>query len=937
MKRLYLLLGLVLCLLACRKETDLPPTLTGDGFEQRKMVPLEIYLGVDRPTFLVDGEVVDHADTKAAGAFPYSQSDLGDDRVIYNLWILEFEQEGDAYVLNAQPTYVADYPSYFDDSGNAIKTIGVPASRRRCTLLFMANTGLPDMTFNPGTTLEQFKEARFAEIDHQADLFGWDEDAGKYAPRFNGTIETYVNTSTNTIGTKDARIPLRRAMARVTITVTNLSLRSGAIPSWERIHLRHVRMNNVQNKSFYYTNYPDYDNSVTLNRPTVAVPLSVSMDDYDWGMDTHVAEDWSRMIGYSEWYNSSGVRMDPQPATADAISAALLAGSAPTVATARFFLPGNLRPETLKDATSITLVGEYTKDGHTYDVSYDIPIQENKGGKSYYAVRPNHDYTYNITLNRLGDTDVDPYASNGIVDFTTQELANSYMCHPTPIEDLSTVFQIPVMKGNLYWGDSRYDAGFQITYASSGCPSGDHWGRELVLGEDDPWQACILWSDFPLEDKVQLLPVHGDCDGDGIASPGEGKGADPSDKGYISVRIKGGTVGNVVIGVKKKLYNADKSKSDDFICWSWHLWITGYNPDDEVNVSPSQYTYTVTSGKVFRVNNEIFNNGIYKGSYLMDRAYGSWYDPVDLVSDYVSGNDIPSDIIGNSVARRPGMGMYYQYGRKDPLPCRNTVVYFPDGNTASGTVWLRGGRKEAMTRFVMPDQQRHRTDLYYSDKDYNNGYVYAQVPLTVMYPMIKPSVINDCWTYGDQYNPLVYNDQIEWNDPYFYEREDENAENRVGYHKSIFDPCPPGWVLPHKGKFIRNGSYGPMNYHLFDHLRDNVGAYKKYWEPLVVNGVYRGTLLWPDGREIPNAEITSSMIFRAVFMNPVPVSEGGPFGFSYNGRVYMFQSNTTNFKDGQTLYFNKDGNLPRYDDQNPAGEHHRHGLPIRCIKNVKPE
>lgn len=934
MKKYLTELLLLMSVLACTKEADAPVLLNADGFEERELVPLNLYLGVDAPVYMVDGEVVDQAPapTKAPGAFPYSATPgAGDNTVIYNLWILEFEQVGDQYVLNAQPTYVADYPSCFNGSGDAVKTIGVPASRRLCTLLFMANTGMPGMTFNPGTTLEQFKEARFAEIDSQVDLFGWDEDASLYAPRFNGTVSTYVNTSVNTIGTKASPIPLRRAMAVVDITVTNKSLRDPAIPMDKRIHLRHVRMNNVQNKSFYYTNYADYESSVTINRPSVAMPLSVLSDGYDWGMLTTRASDWAKMVGFGDWYDAGGHPIS-DPADAAEGAAAIAAGSAPTTAHARFYLPGNLRPNTPRDATSITLVGVYFKNGVEYDFSYDIPIQELRDGQYYYAVRPNHHYTYHIILDKLGDSAVDDYANDGTVDLSQQELANCYIVNPPMSEDFHTIYKVPVTKANLFWGDGRYEPGSKVEIYGSEQPAassvGDQTALNMVISETDEWEAKILWADFDWMGKVELVDLYG-------LGAGKGVGANAGDQGCFGLSVAGGTKGNLVVAVLKTLSgNGHELKS---IVWSWHFWITDYNPDAQITLTPDEYLYTVDGGKVFRLNNSIFNTGRYKKSYLMDRALGAWFNPIEeQYAEYSSGSDLPADVRNGS---RLGIGLYYQFGRKDPFTLRGTY-YDYQGNlhtdldaAVSGTRWTKN-HEDAMYRVTSPDVQKHRTLLWYSNVNYNDGYNYDQVAMTVMYPMIRPSTSNDQWTRNGVYKPLdTFNPNIFWHDPYFYERTAEDASNVLGYQKSIFDPCPPGWVLPCHGQ-PKSGGYEQI----LDNLNAKEGTYWKYWHPVTASGTQRGILVWPDGREIPNAEITAGMLKTAIFMAAAPNSQKGlPLGDIWAPDQCTFFLGYPTSLNSSGQFFHPYAQISGTGVAVQTGGRGIDGHQVRCVRNVKPE
>lgn len=909
-------------------EEDLPSGPAAAAFEERPLVPVYLYLNTAGYVDVVDGEFAPQ--TKAAEPYDY-HTQSGDDQKIYNLWILEFEQIGDQFVLNAQPTYIADFPSYFEGGDPATgapirtKTIGIPASRYNCRLLFMANTGLPGMTFSPGTTLEQFKEARFAEIDGQVDLFGWDEDAGLWAPRFNGTVETRVNTSTLAIPEDPAhesvhanheRVSLKRAMARVDITLTNYSLRSPDVPANERVTIHLCRINNVQNRSFYYTNYEDYEESITLNRPNVAAPLSVTDPGYDWIFNTYVRADWGRMISYGEWYKNGVVYDTSGKTDAECFED----GAVPTTATARFFVPGNLRPSSDMDATSITLTGTYVKEGNQYEVSYDIPIRENHSGQMVNAVRPNHKYVFNVNIRRLGDTDVDEFADNGLVDYTSEELANSYILNPSPLPDISKVFKFPVMKPNLFWGDEHYAA--SQTVITSASPVGEKQGRDLVIGEDDVWRAFILWSDFDPAGKLEMVDLHHlDADGNvagGSGVAGLGKGTDPTGTGCFAVRVKGGTSGNAVIALERTLKK--DSKTWTVTLWTWHLWITDYNPD--YPISPDGDTYNwwvhpVTGGRVFRMNNWMFTSGRLKKSYVMDRPLGALQDPVSLIDTYLQAT-LPDDI--KNLSRR-GLGLYYYFGMKDPVPGTATVWYSTGDTGYAHTLW-QGNTSQYRLRFGRIDNWGNLVNrTYYTTVAAEPS---SMVAFYTMFPLTHHANKNS-WTNNDKYNPTEYSENILWQDPWFFLRENEDASNKLGYRKSMFDPCPPGWSLPYKQVS------GNTEYNYVDEIPAKAGTYWRYWQPITVSGDYRGFYLWPDGREIPNAEITRDKRNNSIFFYR-PGHMGIAFDVFFQANLQLWSAHPISTTKARRFNFGDSGLDSRYQESERSNAYH-----IRCVRNVKPD
>ncbi|MFR9597291.1 MAG: hypothetical protein SNH79_06930, partial [Rikenellaceae bacterium] len=81
--------------------------------------------------------------------------------------------------------------------------------------------------------------------------------------------------------------------------------------------------------------------------------------------------------------------------------------------------------------------------------------------------------------------------------------------------------------------------------------------------------------------------------------------------------------GNAVVAVYK-----DSSKST--ILWTWHIWITDYNPDEiaKQNENPtltatnSKYTATGVEGELHRYSSTMWTSGVLVGKFIMDRNIG---------------------------------------------------------------------------------------------------------------------------------------------------------------------------------------------------------------------------------------------------------------------------------------------------------------------------
>ena len=175
-----------------------------------------------------------------------------------------------------------------------------------------------------------------------------------------------------------------------------------------------------------------------------------------------------------------------------------------------------------------------------------------------------------------------------------------------------------------------------------------------------------------------------------------------SDVSYGGGRIlfrTGTYTGNALIGLFDK---------DGTCIWSWHIWVTGYDPEK------TQQTYG-------------------GGSVFMDRNLGA------LSIDH------------KQVSTR---GLYYQWGRKDPLP-------YPSDITSHEP--LIGSYQNGFTNTTLARK------------------------MTVSYTIEHPTTYLDTdtdWLLSVAANPNLWGNTSS-----------ETTLTDTG-SKSIYDPCPPGWRVP---------------------------------------------------------------------------------------------------------------------------------------------
>lgn len=291
--------------------------------------------------------------------------------------------------------------------------------------------------------------------------------------------------------------------------------------------------------------------------------------------------------------------------------------------------------------------------------------------------------------------------------------ANSYML---PLIDEKTIFRISVKRVNDYWNGDWTKA---FANGSGFIFNGNN--ESNTLGKNINWKPTVIWADFDFKNKLELVRYKDD--GINIILNAD----------FTTKEINSGYGGNIVIGVEN-----DKNE----ILWSWHLWITNvvmFDDSDHVLLTPN-CTFNIAKGE------EVIT--------MLDRCLGVKIDQ-------------PDETKISSL-----LGLYYQWGRKDPFAQPNTytheepIIYTP--NKSSNDVIV----KIIKTESSMP-------------KAVNN-------PLTFYFH--GSSIGNYDWIGSA--SAANYEKMNRWN----YIKSDSTGTNQEIYNtkgiKTIFDPCPYGWRVP---------------------------------------------------------------------------------------------------------------------------------------------
>ena len=396
-----------------------------------------------------------------------------------------------------------------------------------------------------------------------------------------------------------------------------------------------------------------------------------------------------------------------------------------------YYVPANLRGETdsqyqytkglgaPEGATRFCLYGTYGASNTAINYTYYLGANL----VNDFNLKPNYHYTYNITIHSKGDARYDYRIEDcKEVKFTID--ANCYMVQPPRGEGQSRIYAIPVRRAVSFWHGPSNNG----VYGANQFEGIDY--SNYAFNPNTEWRAEVLWSDFQLNPDDFIVKKNGK--GYDITQPDS----------YFKIKVPSGMKGNAVVAVK--LGNSES------IVWSWHIWITDYNPDRE-NLVPvnSTFAYGVEGGLVHRYDNASFQNGAYKAGFIMDRNLGA----SSASYDGTKGT------------------LYYQFGRKDPFP----------GQTQGGEIgfFYKGGT--VLTNAM--------------DADYiikRNGTVQPGMKnarYSVCNPMKFISVEGDeSWTEADG----IVSKTNPWFDPQYNQHDGTIMEKE----KSIYDPCPPGWKVP---------------------------------------------------------------------------------------------------------------------------------------------
>ena len=692
------------------------------------------------------------------------------------------------------------------------------ASESPNTVVVLANT-FGRVSLTAGTTLGMFLEQGYSTIP---DLAGVLVSAGGHDYfRMSASLRVESITAGTSVS-----VTLRRNVAKVVVNVTNNTsgLSGDDVVTLSKVHLRGI------NAKYYFLTHVDPalstgDPAVAFSDPyTPARPLR-----FDNGQEDFAA-----------------------------------AGNAGIVQTYTYYVPANLRGTTdntlqynkgngaPEGATRFQLLGTYGAAGtpvvYTYYLGGDLT--------SDFNLLPNRKYTYNITLNAKGDAHYD-YRIEDLGETTFETDANCYLLHPPGVAGQTRVYAFPVRRAAVFWNENGVNSGVYGASTLEGYTS-------YVLDGGTHWTAEVLWSDFNLSgftgDASFLVSGYDSGTGFDPANPAH---AQP----YIKVRLSAGMEGNVVVAMKV----------DGIILWSWHLWITDYDPDRHVTPVAGKYIYGVAGGEVHRYNNTLWRTAPtesvtgYANGFIMDRSLGA----------------------ASADPAMPGsQGLFYQFGRKDPFLDR-------DRNNRSNYFYLGGTTLAVVTGNLGGDNIR------VIRKDQTGAAGNRNTRFSVTHPTTFICISAQSWTADGDDLAAVGSSGNLWHDRRFQQHVGNQA--LLELKKSVYDPCPPGWKVPVDGVWAGFTARTSAN--------EAAGTYTTLWDE-----GKKGRYYYPEG--YVHAGETGAIFYYALGTR----SDGNGTRRRPAVDGVYWSANVQNASSGRTLTF-EDAHV-----YTSNGYYATYGCAVRCVR-----
>ena len=378
-------------------------------------------------------------------------------------------------------------------------------------------------------------------------------------------------------------------------------------------------------------------------------------------------------------------------------------------------------------ATYIEIKGTLKSAAKCEKATYSILLGDPNTNKGDFNVKRNTVYTVTVDIQGTNTAD-------NRITVESFDMNNSAMILPNSGDAGAVTFDIRKCLNNGFTTEANLNS---------------------MLGASSTLTADVLWQDGNVinTSDVTLDKVNG----------------------LLTVKSSKATVGNAIVA----LY-PNTSKTQGSILWSWHIWVSSYNPDGSKAYGLGANSKAdVTGGQVHTYGSNFTSKN--PGKVIMDRNLGA----TKAYYTVPAAGDASAD---------QSFGMFYQWGRKDPFPRVQGSTISETAATGT-TIPIYGPTGVAP---ALPE----------------DGTGYKKVNITTS------GVIsgNNSLQYSVK-NPLsfIYNASgiYDW-----YATAQANQNNNLwgdGAQKSAFDPCPKGWRIAPNGTwtdFGTNAYASPFFYYI---------------------------------------------------------------------------------------------------------------------------
>lgn len=428
-----------------------------------------------------------------------------------------------------------------------------------------------------------------------------------------------------------------------------------------------------------------------------------------------------------------------------------------------------------------------TSDGAVMNATYKIYL----GGDDKGDINLLAGTQYNVTTYLYGADEGDEdtritvttkFEAPQIAGYTILPLANCYMLNPedTSLENLV----IPLTQAVSGWNHIQNS----INTAGDNPTSIEYVDQLENMIKSGNWEVVTLWKTWT--DATAITTVKPAT----VESAG--------DENYYAqlMDLDKVPLGNNCLLVLKSKDEDSYGNPAGTVWWSWHIWLTDYNPDadDPEEMNGQIHSYV---GAAFS------SGGLYEGKKMMDRHLGATITGI-------KNSDEPAQPATGVIALKY-FGLMYQWGRKDPFTA--------PGNATSLYTIADAGVYDAAGNKMLGSGTTVDSDGFPKVTALNGGAVVNRLIDATRNPM------------NYYYNTT---------EPKMWSRSDVTLWTST---KTAFDPCPSGWHIPvcdrttasrnpwsgfTEANFLTSGSNGTATAgRLYDASKTDASDMTKAWYP----------------------------------------------------------------------------------------------------------